>query len=323
MTTAPSNVPEHRVLITEFIDETALDAFPSHIRYSYLPGLVDQREKLLAQIEEYDAIIVRNRTRVDVELLARANGLKAVGRLGVGLDNIDLERCAELDIKVLPATGANTRSVAEYVIASILLTVRGAFSATTELLAGDWPRATLGQGGEICGRTLGLIGFGTIAQATASLAKSLGMRVIAYDPYQSEGTFTKANVSSCTIEECLSTADVVSLHIPYTPDTRGFINSERLAQMRKGATLINTARGEVIDLSALAEALNSDHLGRAVIDVFESEPPDSLLLEQLRRCKNLILTPHIAGVTSEANARVSHLTVANVIQALDGEANHG
>lgn len=323
MTTAPSNIPKHRVLITEFIDETALDAFPSHIEYTYSPSLVDERDTLLAQVGEYDAIIVRNRTRVDAELLARANGLIAVGRLGVGLDNIDLEGCDERGVKVLPATGANTRSVAEYVIASILLTIRGAFLATPELLAGEWPRGTLGQGGEIHGRTLGLIGFGTIAQATASLAKSLGMRVIAFDPYQSEETFTQAGVSNCTLETCLATADIVSLHIPYTPDTRCFINAQRLAQMRKGATLINTARGEVIDLPALAHALNSYHLGMAVIDVFESEPPDAQLLDQLRHCKNLILTPHIAGVTSEANARVSHLTVANVIEALDGEANHG
>lgn len=317
MTTAQSNAPKQRVLICEFIDESSLDIFPSNIEFTYAPNLVDEREMLLDQVADYDALIIRNRTRVDAELLSRTSKLKALGRLGVGLDNIDLTRCAQLGVKVLPATGANTRSVAEYVIASALLTIRGAFDATEKIVEGDWPRAKLGQGGEINGRTLGLIGFGTIAQATAALAQPLGMRVIAYDPFQSSHTFTACEVEEHSLEQCLSQADVVSLHLPLCDETRSFLNAERLSQMRRGAVLINTARGEVIDLDALTHALNSDHLSAAVIDVFESEPPGTDLLRRLRSCKNLILTPHIAGVTAEANKRVSQLTVENVVRALD------
>jgi len=307
---------QHKVLITEFIDESALLAFPPDVQVTYAPKLVDQRSELLEQVQDYDALIVRNRTQVDRELLQQAARLKAIGRLGVGLDNIDLKHCDDLNIQVLPATGANTRSVAEYVIAATLLTTRRAFASTPEILAGAWPRPALGQGGEIEGRTLGLIGFGAIAQATAQLSRALGMRVIAYDPFQTEASFVAAAVESCSLESCLSRSDVLSLHLPLTADTRSLINAQRISLMRKGAILINTARGEVVELEPLVKALNSGHLSAAVIDVFDSEPPSPVLLKKLHGCENLTLTPHIAGVTAEANQRVSLMTVQNVVHAL-------
>lgn len=310
------------VLICEFIDESALKEFPTSINYIYRPDLVEDRKQLLEAVTQVDAIIVRNRTQVDRELLESASHLKVVGRLGVGLDNIDLKLCAKLGIAVFPATGANTRSVAEFVMAAIFLTTRGCFNATTQILDGEWPRAALGRGGEVYGRTLGLVGFGTIAQAVAQLAQSMGMRVLATDPLCDEALFQDLHVEQMELEALLGTADVISLHVPYTSSTLALINAERIAQMRSGSVLINTARGEVVSTKAVVAALKSGHLSSAVIDVFEAEPPEEEQLELLRGCDNLILTPHVAGVTAEANHRVSFLTVRNVVEALTTGGEH-
>lgn len=305
-----------KVLITEFMDQRALAEFPPSFEVYYEPELVDRREELLASVIDADALIVRNRTQVDKALLQRADKLKVVGRLGVGLDNIDMTECEARSIQVFPALGANTRSVAEYVIAALMLMIRGSFFSTSAIAQGEWPRALLGKGGEVEGRTLGLLGFGTIAQAVASRARGLGLKLIAHDPWCDNQTFRSHEVSSVSLEQLLAESDILSLHIPFTPDTANFINAERIALMKPGALLINTARGEVVDLPAVGAALRSEHLGGAVLDVFEQEPPSKETLDSLRGCNNLVLTPHIAGVTAEANTRVSFMTVDKVRRAL-------
>lgn len=306
-----------RIVITEFMDQDALSAFEGDVSVKYDPSLVDDRDATLIAVQDADAIIVRNRTKVDAELLAAAPGLRAVGRLGVGLDNIDLSACQERRIAVLPATGANTLSVAEYVIGAALGLTRGAYDANAAMIAGVWPRGLLGQGREISGRVMGLIGFGTIAQAVAKRAQALGMRIAAYDPFLTADDPAWSGVERCDIPTLLGIADVLSLHVPLTDDTRNMIGPAQIAAMKSSAILINTARGGIVDETTLVSALKAGTLGGAALDVFATEPLTAEAGKLFEGCPNLILTPHIAGVTDEGNTRVSHLTVANVMRTLN------
>ena len=305
-----------RVVVSEFMDEAALDGFGEGFDVRYDPALVDDRAGTLAALADADAIIVRNRTRVDAELLRRAPRLRAVGRLGVGLDNIDMAACDARAVSVHPATGANAASVAEYVIAAIMVLVRGAFASNGAMLAGEWPRGALGRGGEVGGRTLGLVGYGTIAREVATRARALGMAVIAHDPHAAPDDGTEA----IALDALLGRADAVSLHVPLTDATRAMIGPDALAGMKPGAVLVNTSRGGIVDERAVAEALRSGRLGGAALDVFEDEPLGASAAAVFEACPNLVLTPHIAGVTAEANRRVSHLTVENVRRALERDA---
>lgn len=305
-----------QVLITEFMDEAAFAQFPPEFQWTYDADLVDTRHRCLAEARSADALIVRNRTRVNAELLDAAPNLRVVGRLGVGLDNIDLDACAQRGIEVCPATGANTRSVAEYVIAGAMILSRGAFTANAAMCAGSWPRGALGKGGEIAGRRLGLVGFGGIAQAVAALARPLGMSIAACDPHLPTDHPAWHKVEALSLDALLSGSDVVSLHVPLTPQTANLVDASAIARMTPGAILINTARGGIVDEAALCEALRDGRLGGAALDVFAEEPLSAAAGARFEGVPNLILTPHIAGVTEDANARVSQLTVQNVIRAL-------
>lgn len=306
------------VLVTEFMDVAALDEFGSGFHVDYQPDLVDDRAALLASLANVDAIIVRNRTQVDVELLAAAPGLKAVGRLGVGLDNIDMNACKENAIAVLPATGANAISVAEYVIGTALSLTRGAYDANTQMVAGQWPRSKLGNGGEVFGKQLGLFGFGMIAQEVAKRANALGMRVAAYDPYLHKDEDAWSGVKNSGIDEILTNSDLISLHVPLSDETRHMIGKTQFDAMKSNAILINTARGGIVDERALVDALKAGQIAGAALDVFATEPLNAETGSIFNHCPNLILTPHIAGVTCEGNTRVSYLTVTNVKSALQG-----
>ena len=305
-----------RIVITEFIDERALPALRAKHDVLYDAKLVDDPARLMKEAASADAIVVRNRTQVRGELLAALKRCRVVGRLGVGLDNIDVPACEARGMKVIPATGANALSVAEYVIASAMLLLRGAYQSTPAVAAGQWPRNALSNGRETAGKTLGLIGFGSIGQLSARLAQALGMSVIAYDAMMDADhpAFATSGVRAAGLDEVIATSDVVSLHVPLVDSTRDLFNAARIASMKKGAVLINTARGGIVDEGALAAALRSGHLGGAAIDVFGKEPlPAS---EHFKDCPNLLLTPHIAGVTRESNARVSTMIAERVAAAL-------
>jgi (S)-sulfolactate dehydrogenase len=305
-----------RIVITEFMDGPAVAQLQARHDVLYDPALVDDAPRLLAEAARADAIVVRNRTQVRGDLLAALARCKVVGRLGVGLDNIDVPGCEARGMRVIPATGANALSVAEYVVTSALVLLRGTFAATAEVAAGRWPRVPLSNGREAGGRTLGLVGFGSIGQTTAREARGLGMRVIAFDAMMDADhpAFADGAVACAGLDEVLQTADVVSLHVPLLDSTRGLLDADRLASMKQGAVLINTARGGIVDEVALAASLKSGHLGGAAIDVFGTEPlPASPHFEN---CPNLILTPHIAGLTAEANTRVSSLIAERVLEAL-------
>jgi (S)-sulfolactate dehydrogenase len=305
-----------RVVIAEFMDEAAVAYLASRHDVAYDAGLGERRGALLSAVADADALIVRNRARVDAELIGAARKLRVVGRLGVGLDNIDLAVCASRGIDVFPATGANALAVAEYVIATALLLARGAFFASAAVAAGDWPRAALSSGRELHGKTLGVVGFGSIGRATARLARGVGMATLGCDVDipASADAWKAQETQPRDLDAVLREADVVSLHVPLTAATRGLIGGEKLSLMKREAILINTARGGVVDETALAAALLEGRLGGAALDVFEREPLAAG--SPLAACPRLILTPHIAGITRESNARVSALIAEKVSAAL-------
>jgi len=311
-----------KIVISEFMDEAAIRSAFVGFDVVYDPALVDAPDRLAAEAADADALIVRNRTQVRGALLDGATGLRCVGRLGVGLDNIDVAACKARGIAVYPALGANDVSVAEYVIGTAMLLLRGAYRATDELAAGTWPRNALSEGREISGKRLGLIGFGSIARETARRAVALGMSVAAHDPFVAADDPawrpSWGQVEPRPLESLLRTSDVVSLHVPLTDETRGMIGVEAIATMPDDAILINAARGGVVDEAAVADALKSGRLGGAALDVFDAEPLKGAAAERFAGCPNLVLTPHIAGVTAESNVRVSRVTAEAVAQHLRG-----
>lgn len=305
-----------RIVISEFMEDAAVVALAARFDVCYDKDLVDRLDELRVQIADADALIVRNRTPVDSSLLAVAPRLRVVGRLGVGLDNIDINACAARHIDVIPATGANALAVAEYVIATSMLLLRGAYHATAEIGGGHWPRGALSNGRELAGKTLGLVGYGGIGRIVGRRARALGMRTIGFDPQvpATSPAWSDDDTSPRTFAEVVSEADVVSLHVPLTPATRNLMDAARIATMKHDAILINTARGGVVDEAAVAAALRARRLGGAALDVFEHEPLAAG--SPLAGCPHLILTPHIAGVTRESNERVSSLIARKVAEAL-------
>ena len=306
------------IVISEFMDEAAVADLRALFDVLYDKTLVDRPEELAAAVSGCRALIVRNRTQVRGALLDGAR-LRVVGRLGVGLDNIDCETCRARGITVVPATGANNTAVAEYVLAGLLMLMRGCYGGTASVASGAWPRERM-VGGEIAGKTLGLVGFGGIARDVAARARACGMRVIAHDPLLSPDApdWERLGVEPADLGSLLAAADAVSLHVPLTADTRHLLDAARLAGMKPGAVLINTSRGGVVDEVALAGALGSGRLAGALIDVFEKEPLPAR--SPLAEAPNCLLTPHIAGVTRESNVRVSAVVARKVAECLRGEA---
>lgn len=307
------------VVISEFMDEAAITASLSGFDVLYDPGLVDRPDDLAAAVAGARALIVRNRTQVRGALLEAAGSLVCVGRLGVGLDNIDVAACEARGVKVFPATGANDIGVAEYVIGTAMMLMRAAYAATDDVIAGDWPRNRL-MGREVYGKTMGLVGFGSIAKETGKRAAALGMKVVATDPFVAAGDPAWSQpwgpVAKRELDALLAEADVVSLHVPLTEKTRNLIDAAALARCKADAILINAARGGVVDETALAAALKEGRLGGAALDVFETEPLCADKGAVFAGCPNLVLTPHIAGVSVESNVRVSAVTAENVRRAL-------
>lgn len=303
------------ILITEFMDEEAVARLQAAHPAAYDPALADRQGDIPDRMAGIKVLIVRNRTQVTAELLAAAPDLKLVGRLGVGLDNIDLEACKARGVEVIPAVGANTLSVAEYVVTNALVLLRNAYQAKHAMMAGGWPRAAC-SGREAAGRRLGLIGFGGIAQETARLARAMGMAVCASDPFVPADSPAWAGVERMDQAGVLASADAVSLHVPLVAETKHLINAETLKAMKPDAVLINAARGGVVDDAALAAALRDGEIGGAALDVFETEPLTKDAAQTFKGLKNLILTPHIAGVTEDSNSRVSAMIADKVLDRL-------
>ena len=303
------------ILITEFMNEKAVDLLRSKYDVIYDKSLADNQEKIPDMMKDIKAIIVRNRTQINENLLNHSPNLLCVGRLGVGLDNIDLESCKERNLTVYPATGANTNGVVEYVLTSALILLRGAFNKTEEMVSGKWPREQ-SSGNEITGKVLGLVGFGEIAQKTAALARSFNMEIMAFDPFLDKKSSAWNNVKNVDLEKLLKGSDVISIHTPLSESTHHLINSTNLNFMKKTAVIINAARGGVIDDKALSEKLRKNEIKGAALDVFETEPMDVNSGSYFHGLKNVILTPHIAGVTEESNVNVSAMIADKIDQHL-------
>jgi len=301
------------IVISEFMSDLAVARLARRYDTLYDPGLVDRPQELAEAVREARVLITRNRTQVRGALLDQATQLVCVGRLGVGLDNIDVDACRERGIAVYPASGANDLSVAEYVITAALALLRSAWFSSADVAAGLWPRQRL-IGRELAGRTMGLVGFGAIAREVAWRAQALRMQVIAHDPHLPASDAAWCTARNVPLDVLLENADVVSLHVPLTETTRRMIGPAQLARMKKSAILVNAARGGVVDEAALAAALRDRQIGGAALDVFETEPLTAEAGAVFAGIPNLVLTPHIAGVTEESNERVSEL-VADLVTA--------
>jgi (S)-sulfolactate dehydrogenase len=305
-----------RVVVSEYLQEQFLTRIGADFEIVYDADLYADRPRLLHEAAGTEAIIIRNRTRIDREFLQSASALKVVGRLGVGLDNIDMAACSNAGVRVIPAVGANAVSVAEYVIAAMLVLRRGVFGMTESMIAGQWPRQGHAFGHELMMSTLGLIGYGSVARQVAARAAALEMRIVAYDPYLPDDDPGWQGAEKMELDELLAQADVVSLHTPLLEETKNLIDAAAFEKMKPEAVLINTSRGGIVNEIALAAALRDGSIAGAAVDVFASEPLGPEPAARFRGLENLILTPHVAGNTHESVDRVAELITSAVLESL-------
>jgi len=272
------------------------------------------REQLLAAIGGYDALVVRSATKVDRELLTAGKKLRVVGRAGVGLDNVDVKAATERGILVVNAPSGNVVSAAEHAVALLLAMLRKVPEAQVSLKAGEWKRTKF-VGTELQGKTVGLVGLGQVGARVAARLRGWHVTLLAFDPYVTPERASELGVKPVPLDELLSKSDVVSLHTPVTPETTGLLNAERFGRMKKGAFLVNCARGALVDDAALVAALDSGRLGGAALDVYAVEPPKDFAL---MKHPKIVCTPHLGASTVEAQDRVAVETVEMLAEALKG-----
>ncbi len=304
------------IVVCEFITPSGLQRLQrSGLEVHYDPHLWKDREALKARLAGATALIVRNQTQVNAELLAAAPRLRVVGRLGVGLDNIVQPDLKAAGVQLYFARGINANGVAEYVMAAMLHLARNIAGAAAHVAEGGWNRAAFG-GFELAGKTLGLVGLGEVGLRVARRARAFGMQVVASDPMRLpwESAVEDLEIELVSTPEVLRRAQFLSLHAPLTPETKELIRAETLAAMPRGSFLINTARGELVQQADLVAALRSGHLAGAVLDVVDPEPlpPEHLL----RGVENLWITPHVAGLTAEAQEAVGLRVAEGVLNIL-------
>ena len=304
-----------KVLATDPLDEVGLEMLKRvGVEVHYKPGI--SPEELKAVIGQYDALIVRGRTKLWRDVLeAGARRLKAICRAGVGLDNIDLRAAEELGIAVFNTPEASTEAVAELAVALMLSLARAIPRADGALKEGRWLKREL-MGWELAGRTLGIIGFGRIGQRVAEICSALKMRILAYRrtrPPGLEEVLRRTGARMAPLEELIRSSDIITIHVPLTPQTRHMIGEREISMMKNGAIIINTSRGGVIDEEALLKALKNGKLAAAALDVFEEEPPKGISLE-LARLPNVVATPHIGGQTREAQKKASEMAAKKLIE---------
>ncbi|MFL5926501.1 MAG: phosphoglycerate dehydrogenase [Gaiellaceae bacterium] len=297
-----------RVLVREQIADAGIDL----LREKH-DVVVDAESPLDDIIGDYEALIVRSATKVTADVIERGARLKVIGRAGVGVDNVDVDAATRRGIVVANAPESNIVSAAEHAVGLLLALARNIPQAHAALVAGRWERSKWG-GIELADKVLGVLGFGRIGRLVARRAVGLQMKVVAYDPFVSADRFRELGVESASFDEVLERADFVTLHLPLNDDTRGSIDAAAIARMRDGARLVNAARGELIDEDALVAALESGKLAGAAIDVFQQEPYDGPLL----RAPNVVVTPHLAASTEEAQDRAGMVVAEQVAAALDG-----
>lgn len=305
------------VLITEEAAGEAIEPLKARWQVEEASGLWRDPQALRERVRGARALMVRNQTNVDAALLAAAERLEVIGRIGVGMDNIDVPAASERGIVICYAAEENALSVAEHVFALLLALARKIPAADRSVREGRWERA-LHTGFELYGKTMAVLGLGRIGFRVALRARAFGMQVVAWDPLLSPSSpaVTETGAELVPLEDALAAADVVSLHLPLTDETRGLLSRPRLMAMKPGAVLVNTARGALLDEAALAEVLAGGHLAGAALDVREAEPPGDSPLHPM---ENVVLTPHIASWTHEATARVLATVAGDVDRVLRGE----
>ncbi|HEX4029539.1 MAG TPA: hydroxyacid dehydrogenase [Terracidiphilus sp.] len=305
------------ILISESVQGAALTMLSSRFDVLYIPELWKTPDLLAEKIKDCRALIVRNQTPVTAELMDAAQELVVIGRAGVGLDNVDAQRAEEAGIVVSFTPDQNAISVAEIAIGMMLSLARFIPAADHDTKSGNWNRHKY-VGTELYGKTLGIVGAGKIGYLTARRAMAFGMRILAYDPFLSPDNVLLSEIQAelVDLDNLLARADVVSCHLPATPQTRGLFNAKRFAIMKRGAFFINTSRGKVVAEPDLLEALKSGIVGGAALDVRVKEPP---AVGELETLPNVILTPHIAAFTREAQDRVTRAIFDDVARVLEGK----
>jgi (S)-sulfolactate dehydrogenase len=304
-----------KILITEFMEQESVDIISDAFDVIYDPTLHENLESISSQIAAVDAVIVRNKTQLTEALLLKAKNLTFVGRLGVGLDNIDTEFCSNNNIFVQPATGMNADSVAEYVIACSLSLLKNIPISHSGTVSGQWPRTSV-ESRELGGKTLGLLGFGVIGKKVSRLAQVFGAKVIAYDPFVISSDADNLGVTLTSQEELFRLSDVISIHLPLTDETRGLMNSSSFNKMKKTPIIINSSRGSIINENDLLKAYKEKLIGGFALDVYNTEPVIAEFYKEITSSMNCILTPHTSGVTVESNIRVSQFIAEKVVKFL-------
>jgi D-3-phosphoglycerate dehydrogenase / 2-oxoglutarate reductase len=305
---------QFRVLVAEQIADSGVDLLRE--RFEVDVGVGWSAEELGERIGGYHGIVIRSATRLDAELIGRAENLRVIGRAGIGVDNVDVEAATKRGIIVANAPQSNIVAAAEHTIALMLALARNIPQAHASLIAGRWERSRFG-GVEVYEKTLGVLGFGRIGQLVAARARAFGMRIVAFDPFVSAERFRELGAEKAdSSADLYAQADFITLHLPKTPETRGWLNADAFALMRDGVRVINCARGELVDDAALKDALDSGKVAGAALDVFPSEPiTDYPLFEGY---PNVVVTPHLGASTTEAQDRAGVQTAEQVVAALTG-----
>jgi D-3-phosphoglycerate dehydrogenase / 2-oxoglutarate reductase len=293
-----------RVLIADGLSPAGLDVLRAELWEIDVHSKMTPDE-LRAAIETADALIVRSASKVTADILQNASQLKIIGRAGTGVDNIDLAEATRRGILVTNAPEANTISVADHTIAMLLALCRHLPFAHNDLKQGKWEKKKY-EGIELEDKIVGILGLGRIGKAVVKRLHAFDTRVLVFDPFVSEKAAKELDVELLSLEDVLSTADFISLHMPLLPETQQFLNRERFAKMKPGIQVINCARGELIDEEALYEALEKGIVAGAALDVFSEEPPRSEILTRIIQHPHVILTPHLAASTLEAQEKVGY-----------------
>jgi D-3-phosphoglycerate dehydrogenase / 2-oxoglutarate reductase len=302
-----------KVLVKEKIGDSGIALLREHFDVDL--GIDWSDEELAERIGAYDGIVIRSATKLTADLIERATNLKAVGRAGVGVDNVDVYAATKRGIVVANAPESNVVTAAEHTMALLLALARNVPQAYASLIAGKWDRSKY-SGVELYEKTLGVLGFGRIGQLVAQRARGFGMRVVAFDPFVSAERYRELGVEKAdSVEDLYAQSDFITIHLPKTPETEGFIDAEAIAKMRDGVRILNVARGGLIDDGALKDALDSGKVAGAALDVFAKEP---MTEHPLFGYPNVVVTPHLGASTAEATDRAGYQSAEQVVAALTG-----